>query len=178
MPELHKACPRCAGKVYHSSLKCYNCGYEYPKPAVADLGPTLSRYPAEEKALAGDTNVWTLPVLSLRYKNDQHGRSSFDRDTEVLGLHGYVPVTQSEDGGHIHAGRLLFTGGLSIFAGKAGIRSDGMISVTFQRSAAAAVAPVGSDITALLEKLGQLRDSGVLTQTEFDVKKAELLARL
>ncbi len=34
------------------------------------------------------------------------------------------------------------------------------------------------DIVALLEKLGQLRDAGVLTADEFAAKKAELLSRL
>jgi Short C-terminal domain len=35
-----------------------------------------------------------------------------------------------------------------------------------------------ADILALLEKLGQLRDAGVLTPDEFDTKKAEVLKRL
>lgn len=34
------------------------------------------------------------------------------------------------------------------------------------------------DIADQLRKLGELRDSGVLTQAEFDAKKAELLARM
>ena len=41
--------------------------------------------------------------------------------------------------------------------------------------------PVGApsnDVIQLLEKLGSLRDSGVLTQEEFDSKKSELLSRL
>jgi len=39
--------------------------------------------------------------------------------------------------------------------------------------------PQGSqDVIALLEKIGQLRDAGVLTPDEFAAKKAELLARL
>jgi hypothetical protein len=46
-------------------------------------------------------------------------------------------------------------------------------------SPSAPVAGPGShDIVSLLEKLGQLRDSGVLTPEEFATKKAELLARL
>ncbi len=38
--------------------------------------------------------------------------------------------------------------------------------------------PSSSDITGLLEKLGKLRDSGVLTDGEFAAKKKDLLARL
>ncbi|MBE3637887.1 SHOCT domain-containing protein [Mangrovicoccus algicola] len=42
----------------------------------------------------------------------------------------------------------------------------------------AAAQPVQGDVFAALEKLGQLRDMGVLTEAEFQAKKAELLARL
>jgi len=50
-------------------------------------------------------------------------------------------------------------------------------------AAAPAQAPQGnsqssSDVVALLEKIGQLRDAGVLTPDEFIAKKAELLSRL
>lgn len=45
--------------------------------------------------------------------------------------------------------------------------------------AAPAPAPsVEQDIPAQIEKLGELRDRGLLTPEEFDAKKAELLARL
>lgn len=38
--------------------------------------------------------------------------------------------------------------------------------------------PSREDILATLEKLGQLRDAGVLTDEEFEKKKAELLSRI
>ena len=41
---------------------------------------------------------------------------------------------------------------------------------------AAAPAPVTDDVIAQLEKLGKLRDSGVLTDFEFETQKARLLA--
>jgi membrane protease subunit (stomatin/prohibitin family) len=45
--------------------------------------------------------------------------------------------------------------------------------------AAPAVAPVKpDDIIATLEKLGELKAKGILTQEEFDAKKAELLKKL
>jgi len=47
--------------------------------------------------------------------------------------------------------------------------------------AAAAAAPVGvkaEDVMATLEKLGDLKTKGILTQEEFDAKKAELLKKL
>lgn len=48
-------------------------------------------------------------------------------------------------------------------------------------AAAAAAAAVGvkpDDIMAMLEKLGELKTKGILTQEEFDAKKAELLKKL
>jgi membrane protease subunit (stomatin/prohibitin family) len=42
--------------------------------------------------------------------------------------------------------------------------------------AAAAVRP--EDVMATLEKLGELKAKGILTQEEFDAKKAELLKKL
>ena len=47
--------------------------------------------------------------------------------------------------------------------------------------AAAAAAPAGvrpDDVMATLEKLGELKTKGILTQEEFDTKKAELLKKL
>ena len=43
-------------------------------------------------------------------------------------------------------------------------------------AAAAAVKP--DDVMATLEKLGELKAKGILTQEEFDAKKAELLKKL
>lgn len=44
--------------------------------------------------------------------------------------------------------------------------------------APAAAAPAAPDVADQLRKLGELRDSGILTPEEFDAKKAELLARM
>jgi membrane protease subunit (stomatin/prohibitin family) len=52
-----------------------------------------------------------------------------------------------------------------------------------QSPAAAAAAPAAAairpeDVMATLEKLGELKAKGILTQEEFDAKKAELLKKL
>jgi len=43
---------------------------------------------------------------------------------------------------------------------------------------AAPAAPTGDDVLAQIRKLGELHEAGILTQEEFDQKKAELLRRL
>lgn len=51
--------------------------------------------------------------------------------------------------------------------------------ITARHSAGAApVTAAAPDVTDQLRKLGELRDAGVLTDAEFEAKKAELLARL
>lgn len=44
--------------------------------------------------------------------------------------------------------------------------------------ASAPSAPAQPDVMSQLRQLGELRDAGVVTQEEFDAKKAELLSRL
>ena len=49
------------------------------------------------------------------------------------------------------------------------------------QAAAAAAAPVGvkpDEVMATLEKLAELKSKGIVTQEEFDAKKAELLKKL
>jgi membrane protease subunit (stomatin/prohibitin family) len=55
------------------------------------------------------------------------------------------------------------------------------LSTGLQSQPAAPVMPVSvkaDDVMATLEKLGELKAKGILTQEEFDVKKAELLKKL
>ena len=55
------------------------------------------------------------------------------------------------------------------------------VAPTVQAAAAPAPAPASispDEIMATLEKLGDLKAKGILTQEEFDVKKAELLKKL
>ncbi|HEU6454438.1 MAG TPA: SHOCT domain-containing protein, partial [Roseateles sp.] len=49
-------------------------------------------------------------------------------------------------------------------------------AATQQQPAVAVVSP--TDVMTTLEKLGELKDKGILTQEEFDAKKAELLKKL
>jgi hypothetical protein len=126
--------------------------------------------------LAHASQAWTLPLLTRIYEGNDAGRHRLEAEGQILGLHGYMPASQSEDGGHIHAGRLLLTGGLSVLAGSKGTRAKGSITVTFHKTQPAPT--VVSDPMEQLRKLGELRDAGVLTNAEFEAKKADMLGRL
>lgn len=102
----------------------------------------------------------------------------FQDESDVLAERGYSAKLQTDDGGHVHVGRLLLTGGLSAFAGGRGIRSKGKYSVTFEKGVPVAAAATSPDIPDRLRKLAELRDAGILTPDEFDAKKAALLERM
>jgi hypothetical protein len=137
-----------------------------------DVDTPLSR------ELAGLTMNWTQPSLTRTYESTDSGRALFAAEAQLLGMFDYVPSGQSEDGGHVHAGRLLLTGGLSVFAGQSGIRSKGSITTTYLKTTTSSSPKPPADSLEQLRQLGVLRDSGVLTEGEFTAKKAEILARI
>ena len=57
-----------------------------------------------------------------------------------------------------------------------GLQGQGAAAAAAASAAAAGVRP--EDVMATLEKLGELKTKGILTQDEFDAKKAELLKKL
>lgn len=120
---------------------------------------------------------WTLPAVVRHYEPGPQGDRRFAVEAEIFDEHRYEPSMQDVDGGHVHLGRLVLTGGLSILAGRKGIRSKGKMTVTFrqQRVAPAPQPPAAPDPIDQIERLGVLRDQGVLTDEEFQAKKRQLL---
>ena len=59
-----------------------------------------------------------------------------------------------------------------------GLQGGGAAAQAAPAAAAAAVGVKPEDVMATLEKLGELKSKGILTQEEFDAKKAELLKKL
>ena len=95
--------------------------------------PDATRRRLATAQLEKATKQFTAPLVMRQYDSGKEDER-FGAEAEVLLACGYVFETQSEAGSHLHAGRLLLTGGLSIFAGRAGIRSKGKITVTFRRA--------------------------------------------
>jgi hypothetical protein len=146
-------------------------------------GQTVNVYDDLDRA----TSRWTLPVVIRTYKRDRDGEARMHEEVRLLSIKHYEPTTQSQDGGHVHAGRLIMTGGLSILAGRAGIRSKGDVTITFRKVATAAPsAPVNSpseipredDPIAKLRALADMRERGLISETDYEAKKTELLSRL
>ncbi len=80
-----------------------------------------------------------------------------------------IPVAAANEGGVAGAGAGL---GAGIAMGQA------MAAAMTQTPAAAQAAQAPEDIPALLEKLHELTTKGILSQAEFEAKKAELLKKL
>ena len=79
------------------------------------------------------TGSWSTTVLVRTYEGKK-AQATYQEEANLLGQHGYVPQAQTQDGGHVHVGRLLVTGGWSVLAGKKGIRSDSSMTVTFVKA--------------------------------------------
>lgn len=124
------------------------------------------------------TEEWSVPVLTRTYKANKKGEKLLRDESKILTENGYEFASQSEDGGHIHAGRILLTGGLSVFAGRRGIRSQKEVTITYQLKGATPVPTEASDepdALDQLERLAKLRDDGVITTEDFEAKKRQLL---
>jgi hypothetical protein len=83
--------------------------------------------------LGGLTRSWTQPLVMRTYETNVKGEALFADEAAAFVEHGYEASMMSEEGGHIHAGRLLLTGGLSIFAGNKGIRAGGKHTITWKK---------------------------------------------
>lgn len=81
------------------------------------------------------TKGWTNPLIMRTYAAGHKGEEALVKESAVFIPNGYEPTMMSEEGGHVHVGRLLLTGGVSILAGKRGIRSNGKRTITWRRSA-------------------------------------------
>jgi hypothetical protein len=125
------------------------------------------------------TQGWTLPLVPRTYQDKEPDRLRLTVEAKRMTEHGYEPSMQSQDGGHIHVGRLLMTGGWSVLAGQSGIRSKGGMTITYTRKAEVVPSTAPSvDPLDQLKKLGELRDAGILTTEEFEAKKAQILERM
>ena len=160
---------------------------EYSADAVAKTQENRERLAAQQrernlvqtaKELDAASQHWSVPAVIRHYESNDKGDALFQSEVVVFAEHGYEPSMQTAEGSHLHAGRLLLTGGLSIFAGKRGIRSKGKLTVTFVRSVAPSTASSNEGIAEQIEQLASLRDKGILTSEEFEAKKQDLLSRL
>lgn len=162
---------------------CVNCGVvvppEFERTCNKCWQPWRRDDPILESELERATQHWTLPLVPRTYQDNVADRRRLTLESKILPEHGYEASMQTQEGGHIHVGRLLVTAGWSVLAGQRGIRSKGSLTITYRLQADDQPPMTSSvDPIAQIKRLGDLRDAGLLTAEEFDAKKAELLARM
>lgn len=121
------------------------------------------------------------------------GSEDFQRDAPAMAAGGWRLEDQTALAGHVNVRRTaarVLTGGFLLGGAS---RSKDKIIVTWVkekglgtasetrdvRTRSSQVPPTSTDeIVEKLKRLGELRDSGIITQEDFDAKKAEMLDRL
>jgi hypothetical protein len=86
-----------------------------------------------ETELTKVTKNWTLPIVIRTYAADEQRERRFQFEGVAFVAHGYDAAGVSADDGHLHAGRIIATGGLSVLAGKGGTRSDAKRTVAWKK---------------------------------------------
>jgi hypothetical protein len=114
--------------------------------------------------------VWSYPG-----RNQVDAGVAFEAHALALAADGYLPVAQSWAEGRPGIGRIFMLGLMANVR-----RPNGFLTVTYRLSEPATEPPPrpSTDPLSQIERLGQLRDKGLITSHEFEVKKADLLARL
>ena len=77
------------------------------------------------------TNNWSKAMVIREYGTDKKGLKDYEREANLFLAKGYQIQGQDAEGSHIHAGRLILTGGFSVLAGRRGIRSKAKTTVTY-----------------------------------------------
>jgi hypothetical protein len=108
--------------VYFGSKVFIERALQGPRPTLAQV-------------LARVSNGWSAPLVVRQYSTDQAGQNQLMAEAKLFDDNGYEAMASSADGGHVHAGRLILTGGLAALGGPDQIRSQGTITITYKRKA-------------------------------------------
>lgn len=132
-------------------------------PAFADYGLELASFYLQSLSLPEELEKHLDRAASQRIVGDLGQYTRFQTADAI-------PLAAENPGG-------IAGIGAGMGAGLAMAQAMGQ-AMTGAQPAAPAAAPVQEDAFALIEKLGNLLAKGLITQAEFDAKKAELLARI
>lgn len=135
------------------------------------------------------------------YKNDKDAA----KETEKAAKKGWMPQSAAATDGHINVGRTVtgavLTGGLSLLIG--GSRSKGKVTITYVRtpewfeknkktmpaatsnntpmtlpSVSTSVTNPQEDSLQKLKKLKEMLDTGLISESEYNTKKADILSKM
>jgi membrane protease subunit (stomatin/prohibitin family) len=133
-------------------------------PTFADMGLTLTAFYVQSLSLPEDLEKHLDRASSMRIVGNLAQYTQFQA-ADALGVAAANPAGGASDGIGLGAGLAM---------GQAMAQSLGQ-SLSPQATQAIATEP---DPMAVLEKLGELYQKGILTEAEFTAKKAELLSKI
>lgn len=118
-----------------------------------------------------------IDVVVKKYKNEKE----YTRDAQKMAAAGYVPQGQLQHKGKTNVGRTV--GKAVIFLPWAIMRPSkkaDSVTVTWVKHSTEPVTmeKPNDDIASKLRKIAELRDEGILTEEEFETKKADLLSQM
>jgi hypothetical protein len=131
----------------------------------------------------------TTIVRSYKAKRQSDAVLLFMKDASKLDDRGYTPSSQSWAPGQYSGRDFLFAlllcfllVGVFVFVYMLLVKPEGSLTVTFVLRSAAPVTPTETpssiDMANRIGALAALRDRGIVTDAEFETKKAELLGRI
>lgn len=138
-----------------------------PGEATKPIGKLVVRY---AKTPPVPIIVWSYPG-----RNQIDAGELYETHAVELAAKGYLPVAQSWADGMPGRGRIFMLGMMASVR-----RPKGFLTVTYRlvEPATAAPASPSADPIEQIERLGRLRDNGLITADEFEAKKTDLLARM
>ncbi len=128
----------------------------------AGYGLTLDAFNVQNISLPEELQKFLDQRIGMDVLGDMRRLTQFETAQSI-------PIAAANEGGVAGVGASLGAG-LTI--------AQSMKDAIQQPVAASAATPSAADVPALLEKLHELLTKGILTQEEFDAKKAELLKKL
>lgn len=140
-------------------------------------GAVLAEQMRSGGASVGNAEAAMNPVQVKQYKDARE----YERDAIAMGAAGWTPQGQVAQESRLAAGKTLgkavATGGIGLLlTGRA--KKGGGITVTWVRKEPAVAAAQVGGVAEQLRELADLHAQGIVTDAEFEAKKAELLARM
>lgn len=129
--------------------------------------------------LARPKPVWRVPTQDIEVRSYEGGSpreagDEFARDAQRMATYGYAPVSQSWADRRATLGETVWLGPLA----QPDLGSSGTLTVTYRRTTMAVMEPPETSLAAKLRQLDEAKHAGLLTQEEYERKRAAIVAAL
>lgn len=179
------------GVIYHGGLSQYNNVKHSGEiglnimPDSFSLNKTFTSKDWFDDISIPYSSVRKFELAKRQVTNADWLLSSSSSDMKAMEQENNIHITFDDDNGNEVLLRLEMLTGVSIY-GQAvkcremldTLRQNGILKLLSKEEKAVVSQPTGNDIIDQIEKLSKLKESGILTEEEFNTKKAGLLEKL